>query len=83
LTLVSTPALRTASADYLAQLRGLDRSAYIRRLVAEDAERCASELRQLSWQMSREETVREDTDSEDPREGSGALPQTPEAPDQR
>jgi hypothetical protein len=67
------PPAQVETAEYLAQLRGLDRSAYLRRLVEEDAQRCASELRRLSFQ-----TAREDTDPEAPAEAPGQPLASPE-----
>lgn len=55
------------TADALAKLRGgLDRTTYIKTLIAEDAGRCAAELRRLSWEIAREAPA-------------GAPPRPPEA----
>ena len=51
------PPAQVETAKYLAELRGISRSAYLTRLVEEDADRCAGELRRLSWQLAREEDV--------------------------
>jgi hypothetical protein len=65
------------TADALAKLHGTaDRTAYVRALIAEDANRWSAELRRLSWEMARQDDA--DTAAEAPPQPLAAGADAPE-----
>jgi hypothetical protein len=63
------------TAEHLAKFRGgLTQTAYVKALIAEDAERWISELRRLSWEAARQDEA--DTPAEAPPQplATGANP---------